>query len=169
MAMTTFLPKQVLIIRHAEKPALRGDRGLSPRGRARASALVDTFPAQFGAPDIIIACADKASSTRPVDTIKPLADRLRLPIEDQWNNQDYGALAHALQTNQAFSGRRVLICWRTETLAELGRALGAPTTTWPKTDFDTVWVITFQPTHRFQVTRQAIEPRDLDLSIGGPG
>jgi hypothetical protein len=157
--MTAFLPKQVLLIRHAEKTGSPGDSGLSRRGRARALALVGALPAQYGDPDVIVACANVPKSTRPVDTVRPLADRLRLPIEDRWNTQDHQALAQALQTSRAFTDRRVLVCWRHETLPALARALGFPAPIWPRTDYETVWVIEFLPTPIFRVERQDIELR----------
>lgn len=157
--MTTFLPKQVLLIRHAEKTGSAGDSGLSRRGRARALALVNALPAQYGDPDVIVACANVPKSTRPVDTIRPLADRLRLPIEDRWNTQDYEALAQNLLTSRAFSDRRGLVCWRHETLPALARALGAPAPHWPRTDYETVWVIEFGATPSFRVEQQQIELR----------
>jgi hypothetical protein len=85
-------PVHVLIIRHAEKA---GGTGLSPGGKARAAALPKLFmksddrPNPFPAPDFIIAAATSDESSRPVDTVTPLAGKLGLPIKADIKDKDY--------------------------------------------------------------------------------
>src|SRR5438128_97023 len=84
-------PKQVLIIRHAEKPP-EDDPSvhLSPRGQQRAQALPELFnvsgtrPEPFPTPDFVFAARNSGQSHRSVETVQPLAKALKLTI-----NRDY--------------------------------------------------------------------------------
>ena len=75
-------PAQVLIIRHAEKPASGPD--LSPQGYQHAQELVSYFESnpevtQYGRPFAIYAMANNSadSGLRPIETVTPLAHALR--------------------------------------------------------------------------------------------
>src|SRR5438445_235430 len=78
-------PRQVLIIRHAEKP--EGDSiHLSPEGQQRAEALLRLFtksadrPDPFPTPDFIFATKKSSHSNRPLETVLPLAKALNLDV-----------------------------------------------------------------------------------------
>jgi hypothetical protein len=120
----------VLVIRHAEKPnggwpgpglAANGEKdkkSLVIRGWQRAGAWATLFGAgidtggTYPAPARIYA-ADPANaeegepSQRPFETIKPLADRLRLTPITRWGHGDEGKIVGDIN---GFTGV-VLVCW----------------------------------------------------------
>jgi broad specificity phosphatase PhoE len=104
-------PKSILLMRHAEKPADPMDPGLSDAGLARARELAAWLPRQFGKPDFLIVASVSKHSARPLETIKPLARLLGLPIDATFADQDYPALAHELLTDHRYAGALVLVCW----------------------------------------------------------
>lgn len=59
-------PREILIIRHAEKPDSADDPDLTPRGYARAAALAQFFSASFDTPDYVFATQASKHSNRPV-------------------------------------------------------------------------------------------------------
>ena len=85
-------PARVMVMRHAEKPDDPDDPNLSAAGKVRAAALVTWYPATFGRPDFIFATAISNYSERPIETVKPLAQELGIPVEATFADQDYGSL-----------------------------------------------------------------------------
>jgi hypothetical protein len=148
-------PKQVLIIRHAEKPddssdeGEATDRGLSTRGHERAAALAYDIPATFPKPDFLFATKDSKHSKRPGDTIRPLAQRLKLEVDQAYpdTEEGYTDLAREILNNPKYAGKRVLICWHHGTLPELAAALKAPVPPdkqkWSGKVFDRVWQLDY--------------------------
>ena len=133
--------KRVILLRHAEKTGQQGDRGLSPKGHARAQALA-SLPEFLGRIDAIIAAKSSNKSARPVQTVEPLARALDLPIETQWDTYDIVDLATTV-TGDAHGGKQVVICWRHDTIQALAHALGAPDApVWPADLYDRVWLLT---------------------------
>jgi hypothetical protein len=143
-------PRQVLIIRHAEK--LEDDSvHLSPEGQKRADALPQLFmkradrPDPFPRPDFIFATKASKHSNRPVETVKPLAEALNLHINDRFEDEQYGQLATELLRNERYSGKTVLVCWHHEKIPLLARKLKAENVPdWKDKAFDRVWVITYK-------------------------
>jgi hypothetical protein len=119
------LPKQVLIIRHAEKTGLKTDVHLNPRGYERAAALVRLFPARLETPEALFAAHRTAHSNRPVETLAPLEHALHLKIDDR--------------------RKTVLVCWHHGRIPTLAAALGviSPPSPWPDRQFDRVWKIQY--------------------------
>lgn len=150
----------VLIVRHAEKPALGPQ--LNARGEARAAAYADYFTSlqlegEALTPQRLIATADSAQSIRPRQTLIPLAQRLQLPIEQPFANNDVDKLVSLLRKdNQA---KTVLIAWHHGHINKLigafggnGPALiGQPK--WPVDVYD--WLIVL----RFDDKGQLVESR----------
>ena len=136
----------VLIIRHAEDGA--SDRGLTPRGQARADAYknyflnfsVDSKPLE---PNVVFAAKDSKQSHRPRLTVEPFAKAANLKIDTRFGNSQSAELAADLRANQ--QGKVILICWRHPYVPALLDALGADPKTflphgkWPSSIFD--WVI----------------------------
>jgi len=152
----------IMLIRHAEKAKApneqavdglgRADpRALSVRGWQRAGALVRLFDpldghfrdVRLAKPTAIFAAGPRPNkdSTRPFDTVAPLARALSLRINDPCAaDDDVCALAAAIEQVHG----PVLVCWRHETLPTLARHWAAPRIVpeqWPPQRHDLVWVI----------------------------
>ncbi|MFQ6196315.1 hypothetical protein [Streptomyces sp. NPDC000405] len=158
----------ILIIRHGEKPR-GGTRGmdehgepdkksLTQRGWERARALPKLFApatAASGAgasgqaglprPSTIFAAADygpNAGSRRMRQTVTPLSEELRLPVNTSFSETEEAKLA----TAALMSPSPVLICWEHSRIADIVKGLGAAGApgvpkSWPDR-FDLVWVLT---------------------------
>jgi phosphohistidine phosphatase SixA len=133
-------PAEVLIIRHAEEPP-HGPH-LNDRGRARAAALVQLFPARFALPTALFATRPTRESVRSTETLQPLAAALHLQIDETFAETEYRQLAEAILTRSAYAGGHVLICWHHGTITNLAAALGvARAPSWPSKRYDHVWRI----------------------------
>jgi len=141
-------PATVLLIRHAEK-LTDGRMDLSPVGFERAKALPQLFgaaaPHSLPRPDFLFATHVSKKSNRPVETIAPLAEALKLPIASDFADDDYGSLAKLLLSGK-YAGKVVLVAWHHGTLPEFAAALGAtpPYKPWPDTQFDRLWRIDYR-------------------------
>ncbi len=143
-------PAQVILIRHAEKPAEGND--LSPRGFQRARALVSFFqtnPAvtRFGPPAAIYAAKPKAdgAQARPLETVQPLAKALRLAVNTDFRKDDVAGLAASVMKDSAHAGKTVLVAWQHHLIPRIAKALGAAQApdSWPGEVFDRAWIIDF--------------------------
>ena len=139
------LPKQVLIIRHAEKTGLKTDIHLNPRGYQRAAALPRLFPSRFDTPQALFATHRSAHSNRPVETITPLAQALHLGIDDRFGEDDHKALAKTILSGASYRGETILVCWHHGRIPALAAALGVkhPPSPWPDGQYDRVWQIQY--------------------------
>lgn len=151
---------RIMLIRHAEKPQ-DGERGvdahghpddgaLSVTGWMRAGALVRWFstpdaksPHIVRPAHLVAAGSSEAEpSTRPRDTLKPLAQALGLALEERPSDgaQAVTELAAHLRSLEG----PVLVCWRHDTLPALANELmqraEAPER-WAAHVFDVVWVV----------------------------
>ena len=145
-------PAQIILIRHAEKPADAANPHLAPAGVERAAKLVaflTTDPAmtKFGLPVAVFATATtkKGDGVRTQETIAPLAKKLKLALQTPALGKDYQLLATGILSKRAYRGKTVVICWNHEWLPELAGALGVtpPPPPWKGSDFDRVYVITY--------------------------
>lgn len=160
-------PATILVIRHAEKPADDTDIHLGPEGKKRARALPDLFrksarrPDPFPLPDFIFATKNSRHSSRPVETVTPLAKKLGLDINTSFADHEFAKLVHELYTNPKYGGKTVLICWRHGTIPDLVLGLGATGVPdkWKDHVFDRVWVVTFDE----QGKAKALVKRDQAL------
>lgn len=146
----------VLIVRHGEKPD--NGAGLSPAGEARAKAYVRYFqPLSLDDgtsfhPDTLVATADSANSMRERLTLAPLAEALKLPIDQRFADNDVKPLVKALSSER--HGKSILIAWHHGELAKLIKAFGAdpkallPHGKWPDDVFDWVVVLRFDQAGR---------------------
>ena len=141
-------PATILLIRHAEK-LTDGRLDLSPIGFERAKEI----PLLFGGPgerhklprpDFLFATRVSKHSDRPVETITPLSEALKLPISSEVDDGDFAALAKDLLSGK-YAGKVVLVAWHHGSLPQFARALGAvpPYDPWPETQFDRVWRIDY--------------------------
>ncbi|MBC8752196.1 MULTISPECIES: histidine phosphatase family protein [Paraburkholderia] len=150
---TPSFPSTILIIRHGEKP---GDSAtdspadgidLSARGYERAAALAPYVIATFGAPAFLFATQASKHSNRPIETITPLSHALELPINSEYADADYAALASAILGGGTYAGKLGFICWHHGTIPALTQALGGqpPVAPWPGSVFDRVWQLSYPP------------------------
>ncbi|MDY7536081.1 flagellar basal body-associated protein FliL [Pseudomonas sp. Bout1] len=140
----------VLIVRHAEKP----DEGplLSPKGEQRAAAYASYFdPLLLNGicvvPQRLIATSDSKQSFRPRLTLTPLAQRLQLPLETPYADNEVGKLVKSLRkSNQA---QTVLIAWHHGHIDKLIEAFGGDGQAltgmqkWPENVYDWLIVLRF--------------------------
>jgi len=149
----------VLIVRHAEKP----DQGplLNAKGEQRAVAYANYFdPLTLNGlsltPQRLIATSDSTDSSRPRLTLTPLAQRLKLPIEQPYADNQVDKLVKSLsKDNQA---QTVLIAWHHGHIDKLIAAFGGDGAAitgqkkWPEDVYD--WLIVL----RFDKNRRLIHP-----------
>jgi broad specificity phosphatase PhoE len=145
-------PATILLIRHAEK-LTDGRIDLSPVGFERAKVIPllfsgdgrASYPHNLPRPDFLFATHLSAKSNRPVETITPLSEALKLPISHEIADKDFAALALELLSGK-YAGKVVLVAWHHGSIPGLARALGAvpPYDPWPETQFDRVWRIDYK-------------------------
>ena len=138
----------ILIIRHAEKLP-NGDPDLSAAGYERARLLLKDFVPIGVRPDLptpqfIFAAAPSHHSNRSALTVVPLAEALHLQINQDFEDQNYAALAAEVLSGR-YAGKTVLISWHHGTIPQLATALGAtpPYDPWPDQQFDRIWRIDY--------------------------
>lgn len=145
-------PRQIILIRHAEKPPeelMRVD--LTEQGTARAAALHKLFeksadrPDPLTKPDFVIAGANTKKSERSVLTAAPLAKRFDLKVNATIEKNDYPRLAAELLSKPIYAGKTVLVVWNHSNLPGLAKALGADGVPehWNPEVFDRVWTVTW--------------------------
>jgi hypothetical protein len=141
-------PAQVILLRHAEKPAA-GD-GLSPKGQQRAAALAPYFLQTeelmtHGEPIAVYAQqpSDSRPSRRSVETVKPLARALAIKVR-QYRHSECAKMVKSIRENRKYEGKTVVICFEHDALPEIAAALGVSNSPkWPGHAFDRIWIITF--------------------------
>jgi len=165
------LPQRVLIIRHAEKPEQdETSIHLSPEGRKHANELYRLFkesedrPSPFPTPVFIFAAGTSKHSNRSVETVTPLAQRLKRNINQEYRDEDYEKLAHEILTNRKYAGKTILVSWHHGTIPELANRLKATDAPkkWKDSVFDRVWQIDYDKEGQatFQdLPQQLLEPQ----------
>lgn len=146
-------PAQVILLRHAEKPADESDRQLSEKGRMRAEALagwITNTPAVTakGLPAAIFASKPsvRGRSERASETVQPMARRLNLPLRTPFRPADYQSLAEHILSDPEFDDKVIVICWVHEYMAELAQALGVnpKPKEWDDDVYDRAWLISYR-------------------------
>ena len=147
-------PAQVILMRHAEKPAVGPE--LSAQGFKRAEALVKFFrnnPAvtAYGTPVAIYAAAPKHedSSVRSIQTVTPLARALGLDVDTSFTRGQTNKIVRAIMEDPTYDGRLVLVCWQHTNLVDIAHNLAAYNNSplvsiplvWPDETFDRVWIL----------------------------
>jgi hypothetical protein len=151
-------PKQIILIRHAEKKNPDGtveEVHLSANGYKRANEYVNYFtnlrPKHINKPNVIIAMKQKkdTSSNRPVETVQPVAKALKIPIYANWKQKNIVSAFDDI--NRYGKNKTVLVSWEHDYLVHIAQLLGAPVEDWgldPISDdddsdcYNAVWVIT---------------------------
>ena len=146
-------PGNIILLRHAEKPADSEDPHLSEAGVKRAQALVsfitrDPQMTRLGRPVAVFATQTTKDDNgqRTQETVAPLAAALRLSVQTPYHAKDYADLAKLILSTAAYAGKTVVICWNHETIPELAAALGVTPmpAKWRGSVFDSVYVISFK-------------------------
>ena len=139
-------PREVIIVRNAEEPP-GTDVHLSAEGKARAKALATWIPATYGEPEALFASKPTTNSRRAVETLEPLAAALKLKIHDTFANEDYAKMVATVLSNDAYTGKRVVIAWQRGNLQNIARAFGAKQPPdWPAGQYDHLWRLQFTGT-----------------------
>jgi broad specificity phosphatase PhoE len=143
------VPRQILLMRHAEKPDDDTDPGLSPAGKQRASRLATYIPQSFGSIGFLFASAPSKHSIRPIATMTPLSEAIDVPIGENIADQDYPVLAREVLTDPKYAAATVLICWHHGHLPDFAEALGASPSQvggrWDPLVFNLIWRLDYPP------------------------
>ncbi len=137
----------VILIRHAEKniEPNNPDPDLSPAGQARAQELVRMFG------DTGINAIYATQYKRTQQTVKPLADKLGLPIT-QVNSKNTADLLARIRAQN--SGQVIFISGHNNTVPEIVAALGGPTyPVIPETEFDNLYIVSVYRTGKAKVVK----------------
>jgi len=158
-------PAAVFIIRHGEKELALNPQGqpilikgknkytryLSLRGWQRAYALsFDSYffnNPEFGVPVAVFASAPPTpkGSIRPIETITPLADRLNLKVNSQFEPGAQPQLVSYVMNNKAYDGKLIVMAFEHHHIPGLAAAFKATEApkTWANDVFDRIWEIRF--------------------------
>lgn len=170
LGITLANAKLIMLIRHGEK--IDDDHtDLSPQGQARAECLIETFGVNglFTTPQKIYAQrpTQQRQSTRPKDTVTPLANSLNLEVDLTYTSGKFKDLAKYIATSPE---EVILVCWGNDRIPNIAKQLGikkAPE--WKGKIFDNVWVLTDNTTpyssNNLQVTRTLPGTKGLDMYI----
>lgn len=158
----------VLVVRHAEKPAIGAS--LTPEGFARAEKYARYFHPFVidGAPlsvNALYAGSDEPNSIRPRLTLEPLSQATGIPLNTHFSTADPDALVRALA--EQVHEDHVLIAWRHKKIPALLKALGAdpnhllPNGVWPDSVYDWVIFLHFDAAGHLDQQRLIHEPDPL--------
>jgi phosphohistidine phosphatase SixA len=132
-------PVTLILIRHAEKqivPPENKDPDLGPAGVARAQELAR----MFGDSGITAIYATQYKRTQ--QTVKPLADKLRLPVA-QVEAKQTAELVKQIRARGA--GQVIFIAGHNNTVPEIIAAMGGPQLPIiPETEYDNLYILTVQ-------------------------
>lgn len=130
-------PTTLILIRHAEKaivPAENKNPDLSVAGQARAQELARMFG------DSGIAAIYATQYKRTQQTVKPLADKLGLPVTQIEANQT-AELVKRIHAQNA--GQVIFIAGHNNTVPEIIAAMGGPKLSIiPETEYDNLYILT---------------------------
>ncbi|WP_298420622.1 hypothetical protein [uncultured Kordia sp.] len=168
-------PKEILILRHAEKPTEASNENLSIKGYERAAALAYYMPATFGTIDHIFAAGvgHKSHSKRPVETITPLAERLGKKVHDSYLKYEYPEMITHIFGDDKYTGKTIAIAWQHTDIEDIATKFGAlevPTSKWPGDCFDLVWKLTLNDDNSYTLNQipQLLMYGDSDDVITDP-
>ncbi len=137
----------VILIRHAEKliDPNNSDPDLSPAGQARAQELVRMFG------DAGINAVYATQYKRTQETLKPLADKLGLPLSLVDSKKTPELIKQLLSDHR---GQTILVAGHNNSVPEIIAALGGPTyPTIPESEYDNLYVVTVYRTGKAKVVK----------------
>jgi len=134
--------KLIMIIRHGEK---LNDKvtNLSPQGEARAKCLINVFGnnGNYATPQKIYAqnVTEKKQSTRPRDTVIPLAQELKLEVDLNYSSGKVKKLANDILNSPE---EIILVSWSNDKIPEIVEQFGISNVPdWDNDTFDEIWMI----------------------------
>lgn len=159
-------PEAVFIIRHGEKQLKLDAQGvpitkkngepeyteyLSDKGWMRANAI--SFDVNFynnsehGVPVAIFGSAPNSvtGSLRPIETVTPLAKRLKKSVIKTFKANEQSKVVNAIMHNKAYDGKFVIIGYEHHAIPKLAETFGVKNApkSWPNDVFDRIWEIRF--------------------------
>jgi len=190
MAKTRPKATKIMVLRHSEKPAKddtpfgvlpsgkQSSESLEVRGWQRAGALANLLApiddhfqhALLARPQFLFTSKPlrRKGSRRPLETITPLAEKLQVEINSDYQRGDFDEMVDEVFTCNGV----VLICWQREYIPEiaahiLGNGKIAPQA-WPEDRFDLIWVFDLYRAsgkYRFKQVPQRLLGGDLKSPI----
>jgi hypothetical protein len=156
-------PSRIMLIRHGERPVsaaapfgITVDGTVDPMsltvvGWQRAGALIELFAPAVGAvrsgltrPTHLFASNPANQSRRPLETVTPLSQRLKLAVKTPVTAVQTTQIAKILTGTSGSP----LAAWPHQGIPVIAQHLGSvhptPPTTWPNDRYDVVWVFTRQ-------------------------
>ena len=179
-----------MLIRHAEKPdrdgepfgvnekGTRSKEALAVRGWQRAGALAALLAPTDGQfqhralakPQFLFASKPlkRKGSRRPIQTIRPLAHKLAIDINSEFERAEYESMLEEVFSRKGV----VLVCWQREYIPQiashiLGDDRKVPAD-WPEDRYDIVWIFDFNRRsgrYTFQQVPQKLLSHDSDTPI----
>src|SRR6185369_4411963 len=137
----------VIIVRHAEKiiDPNNPDVDLSPAGQARAQEIAREFA------DTGINAIYATQYKRTQQTVKPLADKLGLPVTVVNSKSTADLLT---QIKAQHSGQTIFIAGHNDTVPEIIAGLGGPQyPTIPESEYDNLFIVTVYRTGKAKVVK----------------
>ncbi|HKP38670.1 MAG TPA: phosphoglycerate mutase family protein [Pyrinomonadaceae bacterium] len=137
----------IILVRHAEKiiDPSNNDVDLSPAGQARALEIARIFG------DAGVNAIYATQYRRTQQTVKPLADKLGLPVTVVNSKSTTDLLAQIRAQN---SGQTVFVAGHNNTVPEIIRALGGPEyPPIPETEYDNLYIVTVYRTGKAKVVK----------------
>lgn len=132
-------PKTIILVRHAEKmvvPPENKDPDISVEGEARAKEIARMFAGSG------ITAIYATQFKRTQQTVKPLAERLRVPVSVVEAKKTADLVS---QIRARGAGETIFIAGHNNSVPEIIAALGGPSfPIIPETDFDNLYILTIQ-------------------------
>ncbi|ORX82431.1 hypothetical protein BCR32DRAFT_183579, partial [Anaeromyces robustus] len=134
--------KLIMIIRHGEKLSDK-KTDLSPKGKTRAHCLINLFSdnGRYLTPKKIYAQSpsEKKQSTRPRDTVEPLAEALNINVDLSYTSGQIKKLTKDIKNDIEDV---ILISWSSDNIPDIAEKFGIENPpSWDKNDFDKIWMI----------------------------
>lgn len=151
-------PREIIIIRHADKWTNDPGQFLSPKGQIRAEKFVPYYLSHFPIPDYIFAArpsnaagSGESRSARPLQTVAPLANQLshqsntNVMVYMPYYQEQFPSLAKALLQDKKYNQKVVLICWQHGRINALSQDLGVTQklVAWGHFNYDMVYVLRY--------------------------